>query len=177
MPRGGGPSVKEMKKSYPKRRDPLIHVALRGLCWAFVVGAMFGLSATFTRISHRFSTRMVHYYTELETLLSERSKPQLEQFAVKEIRNRTTTTVSPGQTGCNARRVGSSAKGRTVARRIPLAAYARTVGRYFRGRSPGERVQPTTRISAPEQLPHERQRNNLDSYGVGPLCDDLSFAL
>ena len=40
----------------------------------------------------------------------------------------------------------------------------------------GERVQSAARIPAPEQLPHERQRNNLVGYGVGPLCDDLAFA-
>ena len=45
-----------------------------------------------------------------------------------------------------------------VTYRIPLAACARTVARYFRGRSPGERVQPAPRIPAPEQLPHEREK-------------------
>src|SRR5215469_4039446 len=71
-----------MKKSYPKRRDPLIHVALRDLCWAFVVGAMFGLSATLTRISHRFSTRMVHYLYRARDTPFREIETQLEQFAV-----------------------------------------------------------------------------------------------
>ena len=62
-----------------------------------------------------------------------------------------------------------------VARRIPVAACARAVGRYRRGRSPGERVQPEARIPAPEQLPNEGRRLNLGGYGVGPLCDDLAL--
>ena len=40
-------------------------------------------------------------------------------------------------------------------------------------RLPGERVQPGARIPAPEQLPNERQRNNLGGYGVRPLSDDF----
>jgi hypothetical protein len=81
-----------------------------------------------------------------------------------------------GKLVAKPRRLGRIAEGRTVTRGIPLAASARTMGRYSRGRSPGERVQSASRIPAPEQLPHEGQRNNLVGYGVGPLCDDLAFA-
>lgn len=69
---------------------------------------------------------------------------------------------SLGQLVANTRRSGFSSQSRANPARLSLEARMRRLGRHRQRRPEGERTRPQTRLSASQQLPHQRGRNDAD---------------